>query len=105
LHNIRIIKKNYNILIILKSGKKRVDEAYELQQETQNHVLKLIQKYTEETGVKNVVISGGYGLNCVANYHYLKNLKDINLYIDPICFDAGISIGAAYYHYIQADSK
>jgi carbamoyltransferase len=84
-----------------KEWKERVDGAYELQQETQNHVLNLIQKYTEETGVKNVIISGGYGLNCVANYHYLKNLKDINLYIDPICFDAGISIGAAYYHYIQ----
>ena len=37
-------------------------------------------------------------MNCVANYHYLKQLKDINLYVDPICFDAGISIGAAYYH-------
>ena len=81
-----------------KEWKERVDEAYYLQQETQNHILNLISKYTEETGVKNIVISGGYGLNCVANYHYLKNLKDINLYIDPICFDAGISIGAAYYH-------
>jgi carbamoyltransferase len=85
-----------------KEWKDRVDDAYELQQETQNHVLNLIKKYTEETRVKNVVISGGYGLNCVANYHYLKNLKDINLYIDPICFDAGISIGAAYYHYLQS---
>jgi carbamoyltransferase len=85
-----------------KEWKERVDSAYELQQETQNHVLKLIQKYVEETGVKNVVISGGYGLNCVANYHYLKNLKDINLYIDPVCFDAGISIGTAYYHYIES---
>lgn len=84
-----------------KEWKKRVNDAYDLQQETQNHVLNLIQEYIKETGVKNVVISGGYGLNCVANYHYLKNLKDINLYIDPICFDAGISIGSAYYHYIQ----
>jgi carbamoyltransferase len=81
-----------------KEWKKRVDEAYHLQQETQTHILNLIQKYTEETGIKNVVISGGYGLNCVANYHYLKQLKDINLYVDPICFDAGIAIGAAYYH-------
>jgi carbamoyltransferase len=84
-----------------KEWKDRVDKSYDLQQETQNHVLSLIKKYTEETGVKNVVISGGYGLNCVANYYYLKNLNDINLYIDPICFDAGISIGAAYYYYIQ----
>jgi len=81
-----------------KEWKQRVDVAYDLQQKTQNHILNLIRKYTEETNVKNVVISGGYGLNCVANYHYLKNLKDINLYIDPICFDAGISVGAVYYH-------
>ena len=81
-----------------KEWKQRVDEAHDLQQETQNHILSLIKKYTEETGIQNVVISGGYGLNCVANYHYLKNLKDINLYVDPICFDAGIAIGAAYYH-------
>jgi len=78
--------------------KQKVDRAYKLQQETQDHVLHLIKKYTKETGIKNVVISGGYGLNCVANYHYIKNLKDINFYIDPICFDAGISIGAAYYY-------
>ena len=81
-----------------KEWKQKVDEANNLQRDTQNHITALIKKYTEETGVKNVVISGGYGLNCVANYHYLKNLKDINLYVDPICFDAGISIGAAYYH-------
>ena len=81
--------------------KERVDGAYDLQQETQNHVLNLIKKYAEETGIHNVVISGGYGLNCVANYHYLKNLKNINLYIDPVCFDAGISIGTAYYHSLE----
>jgi len=81
-----------------KEWKQRVDGSYNLQQETQNHILNLIKKYTEETGIKNVVISGGYGLNCVANYHYLKQLKDIDLYVDPICFDAGIAIGAAYYH-------
>tara|TARA_A100001201_G_scaffold139742_1_gene132041 strand:- start:1395 stop:2936 length:1542 start_codon:yes stop_codon:yes gene_type:complete len=78
--------------------KRKVDDAYNLQQETQNYILSLIKKYTDETGVKNVVISGGYGLNCVANYHYIKNLKNINLYVDPICFDAGIAIGSAYYH-------
>jgi carbamoyltransferase len=82
--------------------KQRVNDAYDLQQETQSHILNLIQKYTEETGIRNVVISGGYGLNCVANYHYLKNLKNITLYIDPVCFDAGISIGAAYYHSLES---
>jgi len=84
-----------------KEWKERVNSAYNLQQETQSHVLNLIKKYTEETDIRNVVISGGYGLNCVANYHYLKNLKNINLYIDPVCFDVGISIGTAYYHSLE----
>tara|TARA_A100001201_G_scaffold2589_4_gene6609 strand:+ start:30716 stop:32257 length:1542 start_codon:yes stop_codon:yes gene_type:complete len=84
--------------------KRKVNVAYDLQQETQDHILRMIEKYTEETGIKNVVISGGYGLNCVANYHYLKHLKDINIYVDPICFDAGICIGAAYY-YTEDKSK
>ena len=79
----------------------KVDCAYDLQQKTQKHILDIIKKYTKNTGVKNVVISGGYGLNCVSNYFYLKNLDDVNLYVDPICFDAGISIGASYYHYLK----
>jgi predicted NodU family carbamoyl transferase len=83
---------------------RKSDGAYDLQQETQSHILNLIKKYTEETGIQNVVISGGYGLNCVANYHYLKNLKNINLYIDPVCFDAGISIGTAYYHSLETNT-
>ena len=87
-----------------KKWKQRVDDAHILQQETQTHVLELIKKYTQDTGIKNVVISGGYGLNCVANYHYLKHLKNINLFIDPVCFDAGISIGAAYYHSENKDN-
>ena len=51
-----------------------------LQIQSQDACLKLIEKGIEKTGVKNVVFSGGYGLNCVANYHYLKHLKDINYY-------------------------
>ena len=42
----------------LKKWKQRVDVAYNIQQETQTHILNLIKKYTEETGIKNVVISG-----------------------------------------------
>ena len=37
------------------------------------------------SGCKNVVFSGGYGLNCVANYYYPESLqKDgIKLYAEP----------------------
>tara|TARA_B110000503_G_scaffold12801_1_gene17431 strand:- start:17383 stop:19191 length:1809 start_codon:yes stop_codon:yes gene_type:complete len=75
----------------------RRDLAYAVQEETQNQVLNLIIKAVETTGNKNVVLSGGYGLNCVANYYYLTKLNKlgINLYVEPISNDAGTAIGAA----------
>lgn len=75
----------------------RRDLAYAIQQESQQEVLTLILDAVEKTGNKNVVLSGGYGLNCVANYWYLEELEKhgINLYVEPISSDAGTCIGAA----------
>lgn len=85
----------------------RRDMAYAVQTESQQMVLDLIRKAVEMSGNKNVVVSGGYGLNCVANYWYLKELKDegINLYVEPISNDAGTAMGAALlaYHSITKD--
>lgn len=75
----------------------RRDLAYACQKETEQQVANLIRKAVDMTGEKNVVLSGGYALNCVANYHYLEELKDegINLYVEPISNDAGTAMGAA----------
>ena len=75
----------------------RRDLAYAVQTQTQEQVLRLIRKAVEMTGKKRVVISGGYGLNCVANYWYLEQLKDegIEIYVEPISNDAGTAMGAA----------
>lgn len=80
----------------------RRDLAYAVQTQTQEAVLKLIRKAVKITGKKNVVLSGGYGLNCVANYWYLEQLKDegINLFVEPVSNDGGTAIGAALFvHY------
>ena len=75
----------------------RRDLAYAVQTQTQEQVLKLIRKAVDMSGKKKVVLSGGYGLNCVANYWYLEQLKDegIELYVEPISNDAGTAMGAA----------
>jgi carbamoyltransferase len=75
----------------------RRDLAYAVQTQTQEQVVKLIRKAVEKSGKNRVVISGGYGLNCVANYHYLEALKNdgIEIYVEPISNDAGTAIGAA----------
>jgi len=79
----------------------RRDMAYAIQIESQSMVLDLIRKSVELSGNKNVVLSGGYGLNCVANYWYLDQLKEegINLFVEPVSNDAGTAIGAAYLVY------
>ena len=75
----------------------RRDMAYAVQTETQKAVADLIRHAVNISGSKNVVISGGYGLNCVANYYYLKELENegINIYVEPISNDAGTAMGAA----------
>ena len=79
----------------------RKDAAWKIQKESQEQVLQLIRKAVRDTGHKNVVLTGGYGLNCVANYWYLEQLKDegINLFVEPVSNDAGTAIGAAYLQY------
>jgi carbamoyltransferase len=77
----------------------RRDLAYACQTQTQEQVTNLIRRAVEMTGEKNIVVSGGYALNCVANYHYLEALKDegINLYVEPVSNDAGTAMGAAMF--------
>lgn len=87
----------------------RRDMAYAIQIQSQTEVLQLIRKAVKMTGNKNVVLSGGYGLNCVANYWYLEELKDegVNLYVEPVSSDAGTCIGAALlvHHQINNDTN
>lgn len=81
--------------------------AYKIQSETQDLVLGLIKAAVESTGIKNVVVVGGYGLNCVANYYFRKMLPhDVKLYCEPISHDGGTAVGyAKLAHYSTTESK
>jgi len=70
------------------------DIAYEAQKQFEKQMVETLDKCI--TNHKNIIITGGCGLNVVFNYRLKKALpKDINLYIDPLCGDEGNSIGAA----------
>ena len=77
------------------------DMAYAVQRDTETRMIELIRKAHEETGETNIVVCGGYGLNCVANYKYWKEFPDLNIYCEPISHDGGTSIGAAKYVYAK----
>ena len=69
--------------------------AWKVQKETQEYVGDLIEKAVDMTGEKNIVISGGYGLNVIANYYYKERFPELNIYVDPISHDGGTAVGYA----------
>jgi carbamoyltransferase len=76
--------------------------AYSLQSGMEKKIIKEIKNIIDKTNTKNICLSGGVFLNCVANYKILKSLpKDINIYIEPISNDAGTTIGAGYLFYYE----
>tara|TARA_R110000782_G_scaffold137326_1_gene229811 strand:- start:434 stop:1564 length:1131 start_codon:yes stop_codon:yes gene_type:complete len=77
------------------------DMAYNMQQESQELVGDLVEKAIELTEQTNICITGGYGLNCAANYYMLKRFPNINFYHEPLAHDAGNSIGAALYRWYE----
>jgi len=85
---------------------KRRNLAYRLQKEFELYILELVYKAISITGKKNVILTGGCALNCVSNYRLLKNLpKDVNLYVEPISDDSGVSMGSAKYLYYKSKSE
>ena len=79
--------------------------AWAIQDETQRLVGDLIEKAADTTGYKNIVIAGGYGLNCVANYYYKERFPDLNIFVDPISHDGGTAIGLAYLVHYQNEKE
>ena len=76
--------------------------AFEVQREIEQAMLHLADYAYEKTGSKNLCISGGVGLNSVANGKIKQQSKFDQLYVVPCCSDTGIAIAmakAGYYHH------
>lgn len=73
------------------------DIASNLQDVTEKIVLKLCDLAQNRTNSKNLCIAGGVALNCVMNKTIEKKTDFENIFIQPAAYDAGTSIGAAYY--------
>jgi len=44
---------------------------------------------------KNIILSGGFSLNCTNNYKYLQAFPDYKFFVDPVPHDGGTAVGAA----------
>tara|TARA_B100001094_G_scaffold146860_1_gene142202 strand:- start:2888 stop:4588 length:1701 start_codon:yes stop_codon:yes gene_type:complete len=94
-------KRNQDKGKIIEHSEVQKDMAYKIQEQTSERMCQLIEKAVELTGENNVVVCGGYGLNCVANYKYWERFPELNLYCEPISHDGGTSIGGALWKWHQ----
>ncbi|MCB9865420.1 MAG: carbamoyltransferase [Phycisphaerales bacterium] len=74
---------------IAQSGQKIVEEI----------MVKMAAHVHRQTGMDNVCIAGGVGLNCVANWRILQESGFKNIFIQPAAGDSGAALGTAFYLY------
>ncbi len=74
---------------IAHSGQKIIEEI----------MVKLATHVHRETGLDNLCLAGGVGLNCVANWRILKESGFKNIFIQPAAGDSGGALGTAFYIY------
>lgn len=92
----KVNKDNYQL---------HADFCYEVQQQTQKVIGDLIEDSIQKTGIKKVCISGGYGMNIVANYYYLQRFPEVDFYFEPVSNDNGVCIGAAINSYVELTNQ
>jgi len=73
--------------------------AASIQRVTEEVLLKLVNTLYKETGMKNLCIAGGVGLNSKANGRILRETPFEELFIQPSAGDGGGALGAALHIY------
>lgn len=71
------------------------DLAYAVQKSAEERVMMLIEKAIDITKKDKIAMGGGFALNCVANYKYLKKFPNIKFYHEPNANDAGNCLGVS----------
>jgi carbamoyltransferase len=103
------VNKNYKIYpfkeIYPIANKKNItnkyfcDWAYAAQKATEKIMVHLASDLYRITNINNLCVSGGVGLNSVANQKILDTNKYKNVFVFPACSDSGIPFGLAIWAY------
>ena len=105
---IGFINEAKNITDIGKNEQGSFDIAAALQQFTEDWLVDTIQSYLDNPELKgyckNLCLSGGVALNCVAVGKLLEKFNFDHIHVDPVPYDGGLVLGAAqyvYYHLLK----
>lgn len=80
---------------------RHADVAAALQVITERIVVNLAKYLHKTQKSKNICLSGGVALNCVANSLIMKESGFENIFVQPVAHDAGTAIGAAFHIWNQ----
>ncbi len=73
------------------------DVAWLIQRELDRALIHKVKHLVEKTGIKNLCIAGGVGLNAVSNRALLDHAGIENIYIQPAAGDSGQCLGDAFW--------
>ncbi|MBU1913416.1 MAG: hypothetical protein KKB22_07780, partial [Candidatus Omnitrophica bacterium] len=77
------------------------DISFCLQLIFEEALIHIVRSLKEKTGMENLVIGGGVGLNCVGNGKLLKQHIFKDIFVHPAPGEASTSMGSALYYYHQ----
>lgn len=84
---------------------RRLTTAATIQYLFEQSVFSLLDYMHNVLPSKNLIITGGYALNCVCNGKIIRRGKWSNLYIPNICEDQGNIVGRMFMEYRQKPTK
>jgi len=77
------------------------DLAFALQVCTEETVLHVVRALSEVHPSRNLCLTGGVALNCVANARILRDSDYERVWVPPCASDCGAPLGSALWHYHQ----
>jgi carbamoyltransferase len=77
------------------------DLAFALQSTVEATILHIVRALSKSYSSRNLCLSGGVALNCVANARILSHTDYRSVWVPPCASDSGAPLGSALWHYHQ----
>lgn len=77
------------------------DLAFAVQAVTEEAILHIVRFLENRLPSRNLIITGGVGLNCVSNARVLRETEFERVWVPPVASDTGAPLGSALWHYHQ----
>jgi carbamoyltransferase len=82
-------------------GERHRDLAFALQSTIEDAVVHMARALQKRLRLRDLCLTGGVALNCVANARVLRDTDFENVWVPPCASDSGAPLGSALFHYHQ----